>query len=480
MATDEQPQPQPQVAGKGRRITAAVLIALATLLAYGTIMAIWVNRQVMNTDNWTRTSTEILEQPAVQNLLAARLTDALYSSVDVEAALRDVLPPRAEPLAGPAANALRGEVEKIARKALARPDVQRLWADANRVAHEQFVAVLEGGGTTVSTQQGKVVLNLKPLLDELQQQVGVGGRLVRALPASATQIQVLDSDQLKTGQRVARGLRPLPVILLLLSLGCGAIAIWISYGRRRKVLRAYGIGLVVAGVAALITRSVAGDAVVHGLVRTAAGEPVGFEVWSIGTDLLNDIATASIVYGAVMVIAAWLAGPTRWATSVRRVITPYLREPAIAYGVLAVVVALLVWWAPTPAWRNGIMLAILVGLLIAGVEVLRRQVIREFPDATRAEAIQRRRERFQRLSVAGKDRASALKTWTADRASAASETVGSATREAIKSRSGSPEDARIVQLERLGKLRESGVLDAEEFAAEKRRILDGQEPVASN
>src|ERR1700754_5334187 len=92
---------QPQ-AGSGRRIAAMLLVAFAALLACLAILAIWVNRQVMNTDNWTRTSTEILEQPVVRNQLAARLTDQLYSSVDVEAAVRDVLPPRAEPLAGAA------------------------------------------------------------------------------------------------------------------------------------------------------------------------------------------------------------------------------------------------------------------------------------------------------------------------------------------------------------------------------------------
>jgi hypothetical protein len=80
-------------------------------------------------------STEMLEQPVVRNQLAARLTDELFASVDAEAALRDVLPPRAEPPAGPAANALRDEVEKAARKALGRPTS----ADANRTAHKQLL-----------------------------------------------------------------------------------------------------------------------------------------------------------------------------------------------------------------------------------------------------------------------------------------------------------------------------------------------------
>ena len=343
----------------GRRVAAMVLIALASVLAFLALMAIWVNRQALDTNNWTRASSEMLEQPAVRNLLAARLTDQLYDSVDVEAAVREVLPPRAEALAGPAANALRDQVEKRARRALERPRVQELWADANRVAHQQLIAVIEGGGDTVSTQDGRVVLNVSDLLAQLQQQVGVGGRLRRVLPAGASQITILESDQLGTAQTVARGLRPLPVILIVLSLVVAGIAIAIAPGWRRQVLRAYGIGFVAAGAAALLTRSLAGDMVVDSLARTAAAEPAVAQVWTIGTDLLVDVATATIVYGVVMIVAAWLAGPTRPATLLRRVITPYLREPAIAYGALAVVVAGLIWWAPTPAWRNAVMAGIL-------------------------------------------------------------------------------------------------------------------------
>jgi len=37
-----------------------------------------------------------------------------------------------------------------------------------------------------------------------------------------------------------------------------------------------------------------------------------------------------------------------------------------------------------------------------------------------------------------------------------------------------PAEQRVAQLERLGQLRESGVLSPEEFATEKRRILESE------
>src|SRR4051794_34556126 len=198
-----------------RRAIATTLVVVAAFLAFLALLAIWVNRQALNTDNWTKTSTKLLEQPEVRNQVAARLTDELFQSVDVEQAVRDVLPDRADVLAAPAANALRTQVEKRARTALERPDVQVLWANANRSAHEQLLTVLDGGGTTVSTANGEVVLDAKQLLAELQQQVGIGGRLRKVLPASATQITLFRAKQLKTAQNAVKVLRPLPVILIV-------------------------------------------------------------------------------------------------------------------------------------------------------------------------------------------------------------------------------------------------------------------------
>jgi hypothetical protein len=457
--------------GGWRRILAVGLVVAATIVAFLAVLSIWVNRQVLNTDNWTQTSSELLQQPVIRNQLAARLTDELFASVDVEQTFREALPPRAQVLAGPAANALRTQVEKTARKALARPRVQALWADANRTAHEQLLLVLEGNGDVVSTRGDSVVLDMKSLLGHMQQQVGVGGRLRKVLPASATQITLLQAGQIGTAQKVLRLLKPLPVALVLLSLGLFGAAVAVAPGWRRRALRAYGIGFVLAGAGALLARSIGGDQFVSSFARTAAAEPAVAEVWSIATALLVSVAVATIAYGVVMVAGAWLAGPTSAAVAVRRTVSPYWREPVIAYAALALIVAVLVWWAPTPAWRNGPMLLILVALLVAGVEVLRRQMIREFPDTSRAETARRRSERWARFTAASRARGATLRD-SASRTVQSATSGGSASSNATVTRFESPQDTRLEQLERLAQLRAAGVLDDDELRAEKARILD--------
>src|SRR3954469_22426395 len=152
---------------RGRRITATVLVVVASLLAFVSIFAIWANRQLLNTDNWTQSSSKLLQSPAIRNEVGDYLVDQLYANVDVAGELRAALPERFAPLAGPAAGAVRNLAESQAKRVLTRPRAQQAWENANRQAHLLLLKVLEGGGPNVSTDNGRVVLNLRSLLMEM-------------------------------------------------------------------------------------------------------------------------------------------------------------------------------------------------------------------------------------------------------------------------------------------------------------------------
>ena len=451
-----------------RRGVALALVVLASLAAFGAVLALWIDRQVLNTQNWTAASSELLERPAIRDPVAGYLTDQLYANVDVEGEILDALPERAQALAGPIANAFRDRVEARAREALAREDVQQLWEDANRAAHEAMLRIIEGGGPIVSTEGGTVVLDLKALLEETEERAGIGGRAAGALPADAAQITIMRSDQLETAQTIGNTLQALPAVLIVLSLGLFGGALLVAPGWRRQALRAYGIGFVAAGAGALAAESLASDAIVDSLAQTASGEPVVREVLDIYTPLLEQAATATIGYGVVMFAGAWLAGPTSWAVAIRRTLAPYMREPALVYGVAAVLIALVVlWWAPTPATRNPATAIILVALLLLGVEALRRRTLREFPDADRAAAAQRRRERFASLSAGAAEKARAGSSAVVKQASR----VSTASPQEDVGLEAPQQDVRLERLERLAQLRAAGVIDDEELRAEKARVL---------
>src|SRR3954464_8974180 len=81
----------------GRRTIARVLVVLASVLAFGGILAVWANRQVLNTDNWTQTSTELLQRPVIRQQLATFLVDQLYANVDAQGEIGSPPPPPPRP-----------------------------------------------------------------------------------------------------------------------------------------------------------------------------------------------------------------------------------------------------------------------------------------------------------------------------------------------------------------------------------------------
>ena len=175
-------------------------------------------------------------------------------------------------------------------------------------------------------------------------------------------------------------------MLLLLSFALIGTALLVAPGYRREIVRGYGAGLVVAGALALAVSAWVGDWLVDSLAQTAATEPAIRGVWDVYDSLLAEAATATIGYGLVVLAATWLGGRTRWAVATRRALAPYLREPAIAYGVLAaIVLVVIVWWAPTPATRNPVTALVLAALLVLGLALLRRQTAREWPAETVSE-----------------------------------------------------------------------------------------------
>ncbi len=156
------------------------------------------------------------------------LVDQLYANVDVEGQLSKALPPDLKPLAGPASGGLRELALRISQQALAQPKVQALWEDANRTAHEQFLAVVDNKNEAVSTTGGNVVLDLGTILTRVANQVGIGGNIASKLPPDAAQIQIMRSDDLDAVQTGVRILRTLAWLLTALAIVLYCTAIYLA------------------------------------------------------------------------------------------------------------------------------------------------------------------------------------------------------------------------------------------------------------
>jgi hypothetical protein len=413
-------------------------LVVATLVTFLAIFSIWVNRQALNTDNWVDTSTNLLQDEAVQARLSDYLADQLFADVDVQAELEQTLPPRLAPLAGPAAGALHQLAPQVAQRTLDTPQFESLWSQANRTAHESLLKILNDEGSAVSTGGGEVTLDLSALLSQIGGQLG--GGIASKVPPDAGKLTILKSDELSLAQDVTSLIRRLPIVLTLLALLLYGLAVYLAGPRRREALRSVGFGFLIAGVLALVLRQFAGNMVTDALASGDSVRPAVDAVWSIGTSLLRTVAVSAITFGILVVIAAWLAGPTRLATNLRREAAPYLRErPGSGYAVVALVFLALILWAPVAAFQKPIGLILLAVLMVVGTEALRRQTAVEFPDATFADGLADR----MRASVPGRTGAAQAP----------------------------PKQTKIDKIERLSELKEKGALTEEEFESAKAEVL---------
>lgn len=447
----------------GRRWLVRGLLAIATLVAVVAVFALWANRQVLDADNWAKTSSAMLDDPAIRSQVSGYLVDQVYEQVDVSAEVADALPPRLAPLAGPAASALRQFAEGRTQRLLTRPRVQEAWEQANRVTAQQFIDIAEGNSTAITLSGNAVILNLRAMVTDLVKRLGGSGKLVGKVPPDAGRITIMRADQVSTLQNAVTTVKGLSAVLPFLAIALYALAVFLAVGRRRRTLMFAGIGLIVAGMVVLIARNIAGGYVVDALAPTAGVEPAVSAVWSIGTQILRDVAQAAIIMGIPVVAAAWLAGPTHAAVGLRRAMAPWLRtRPDVSYGVLAAGILLVIAWGPIPATRMLLPVLLMVGLAVAGMVVLRRQVAEEFPDTQAGEFGPAVRDGVAR----------AVRAITPGRRPGGGEGAPAAA-PVPSPPPATPPSARLDQLERLAGLHDRGVLSDEEFAAEKRMLRDG-------
>jgi hypothetical protein len=169
----------------------------------------------------------------------------------------------------------------------------------------------------------------------------------------------------------------------------------------------------------------------------------GHRVWQIGTSILGQLGWSLILYGLVCVLGTLLAGPTPAATAVRRTIAPVLNNrPGLTWGAAAAAYLLVVFWGGTHALRTPWGILVLGALFAAGVEALRRQTLREFPNASGAGMAAAAHALRERMAT-------------------------SMPRRHAAPHPSSPSDEII----RLRDLHDAGVLSDEEFALGKRRAL---------
>lgn len=241
---------------RARRGVAAALAAAFAVLLPASITSAWIRGTILSTSGYVAAVTPVAASPVVR----AAVQDAVTSQVDAALSHAEAsLPPSTRVLVGLLGARLTGFARNGVSQLMASHAFQRLWADANRLAHSQFISVLNGDNALVTATGGEVVLNLLPLVNDVLHTVSgplsamtgdaVSLPPVTAIPAAAchaitgtvssacTQIPLFPAAALAGPRHAYRVLVAMLSLVLMLTTLALAGALAASPRRRRTLLQ---------------------------------------------------------------------------------------------------------------------------------------------------------------------------------------------------------------------------------------------------
>ena len=326
-------------------VVAAIFLILAIVLFAVAVPATWARRTLLDTDRYVDTVAPLAQDPAVQEYLARTTAEQLFVALRVEDRLAETLQqrdPRLAFLAAPIANGVESFVQERLQQVFASQTFATSWEEANRFAHAQLIAALQGGSETVQVQGGQVVLNLLPLVnqglatmssvvtdivghpvtlptitgDEVPSQAitKLETALGVDLPDNLGTIVVYDADELEAVQRGVELASRAVVAIALLFLLFAALAVWISRRRRRTLVQ-----LTVAVLVILVAErrfAIAEGNTIVGKVKPENQAAARAVVDQVLAALLRYTGWL-LLFSLLVLLIALVTGPYPWAVRIR-------------------------------------------------------------------------------------------------------------------------------------------------------------------
>ena len=235
----------------------------------------FARRNLLDTDRFTDTAAELIEDPDIRTAVGQRVTQQLVTVIDPQTLFAEVLPDRAQVLAVPLANAVQRFIGEQVDSFIGSEPFEDIFVGAVRVAHTAALRVLRGEAENLEIDAGVVTINLLPVINQVLAQIEqlvpeIFGRTVTLpeisaddIPDAARQrlsdalginldddfgvIKLYDADALSTAQDALRLFERLVILFAVLTVVFTALALWLSRRRRRTLLQ-----LVVGGIVALV------------------------------------------------------------------------------------------------------------------------------------------------------------------------------------------------------------------------------------
>lgn len=375
-----------------RKIISIILVVLTGLLVPAAVTAVWAERTVLDTDQFTETVSEVTSDPEVIDAVAARITAEVMTAVLSSNFVQDLAPPLRAAVAV-VAGAMRSRVQETVENVLASDAGQNALKLAVAEAHRAAMRLLEGKGLlstgALTVENGTATLNLRPLILQVLQRLQSEGALPASwqipaptdppgqlataigarLPENFGQIVVYQTDNVSQESTLDAAQRALVLlkrgvwVLILLAVVCAAGAVLVAVDRRRALFRV-GLAVAIGGLIFIVA--------IRRVLRrlpSAATTPGGKAVAdalgdTVGSNLINVLALMVAAAVIVALVARFLTPILGWAGTHSEIATVV----AVALGIIVLLVLGTGWGAIITA-------LVVVGLGVFGTQYAKRRAL---------------------------------------------------------------------------------------------------------
>lgn len=309
-----------------RRVTAAVLIILATILAPFAVGALWVQQTVMNQERFVSTVGPLAADPAVQDVVATETTEAILEQLDTETRLKAAL----ESANGPVAsiidnpvvlNAISSGVTSAVTSGVSNfvhgDDFPQLWTTLSGEVQQGFAQLVnrDTANAALKLQDGQLVLNTAVAVDKVRADlVARGVPFASELSVPGRDVVIANTPNLQKLADALRIFMPIASWMWVVVLAMFALGVFLWRPRVRGVMWA-GLGFLLAGGLTYLGLRY-GEAAATRAAPSTYAEITG----SVTSLLLRFLATAllaMVAIGVALLVGGYLGGGTRTGRLVR-------------------------------------------------------------------------------------------------------------------------------------------------------------------
>ena len=313
-----------------RRIGATLLILVSCLLAPLSVVAVWARSEVTDSDRYVDTVAPLAKDPAIQQAVTNNLTNLVFQYVDVQGittqaltalSQRDILPPavaaQVQALSGPIVSGVQNFAHDRIEQLVTSDAFAQAWEEANRSAHQQLVAALEGQSGSVTVQNNAVSVNLATFVNTVKQRlIERGFSLAERIPTVNATFTIFESADVGKVQKAFNLLDTLGYWLPFVLLALAGLGIYLAPNHRLAFIWT-GLGVALAGLVTALALQYARSRYLQGVPAAVLPPDAAAVIFDTIVRYLREAIRSLALVGLLFAIGAFLTGPSVAATTVR-------------------------------------------------------------------------------------------------------------------------------------------------------------------